>query len=355
MTHCEPSHTAPHADTETRFRAKAFADTVRLDDRSRIAVVQPHATTVAGADNRRRYLMHLFERLSRPSRSQIVRIANREVETRGLSTGFWTDIYHHAMTVSWPAFFAWAGAVFIILNSVYASLYFLGDNPVANVRSGSFLDFFFFSIETLATVGYGDMHPQSNYGHFIATVEIFTGMSCLAVMTGLVFARFSRPKARFVFAQYAVVTAHLGRPTLMARVANARHNTISGANAKLWLIQRETTPEGQTLRRYYELTLERHENPVFAFSWTIFHIIDEFSPLSGVTTDQLIKSEAALVLTISGFDDSSAQQLWARQGYSHKDIRWRHRFVDITSWSDDGRMLLDYEKFHDVVPDRVAA
>ena len=298
--------------------------------------------------------MRPFERLSRQTRSQTVRIANREVETRGLSTGLWTDVYHHAMTVSWPAFFASAAVIFIILNSVYGTLYFIGDKPVVNVRSESFLEFFFFSIETLATVGYGDMHPQTNYGHIVATIEIFTGMSFLAVMTGLVFARFSRPKARFVFAQHAVVAMHEGRQTLMICVANARHNTISGANARLWLIRAETTPEGHFLRRYYELTLQRRENPVFVFSWTIFHVIDEFSALSGFNEEHLSKSEAALVLTVNGFDDSSAQQLWARQGYSYKDIRWQHRYVDITSWAD-GRMVLDYEKFHDVVPEPASA
>ncbi len=150
--------------------------------------------------------MRPFERFARQPSSQIVRIANREVETRGLSTGFWTDLYHHAMTVPWPAFFGWAALVFMVLNGVFATLYGLGDKPVANVQSESFLQFFFFSIETLATVGYGDMHPQTDYAHVVATVEIFTGMSFLAVMTGLVFARFSRPKARFVFARSAVVT-----------------------------------------------------------------------------------------------------------------------------------------------------
>jgi len=297
--------------------------------------------------------MRPFERFARQPGSQIVRIANREVETRGLSTGFWTDLYHHAMTVSWPALFASAALVFMVLNGVFATLYGLGDKPVANVQSETFLQFFFFSIETLATVGYGDMHPQTNYGHVVATVEIFTGMSFLAVMTGLVFARFSRPKARFVFARNAVVTSYMRRPTLMIRLANARHNTISGATAKLWLIRREDIPEGQTLRRYYELTLERQENPIFAFSWTIFHIIDEFSPLAGHTPEQLAEGEGALLLTVTGFDDSSAQQLWARQSYSHQDIRWQHHYVDITSWAEE-RMILDYEKFHDVAPDKIS-
>src|SRR5262245_27288589 len=295
--------------------------------------------------------MRVFRRLSRENRSHIVRMTNREVETRGLSGGLWNDLYHHAMAVSWPAFFAWAAAVFVVLNTVFGTLFYLGDKPVANVRSETFLEYFFFSIETLATVGYGDMHPQTNYGHIVATVEIFTGMSFLAVMTGLVFARFSRPKARFVFARHAVITKYLSRPTLMIRVANARHNTISGATAKLWLIRGEVTPEGHVLRRYYELRLERNENPVFILSWTIFHVIDEFSALSGLDAEQLAKSQAALVLTVNGFDDASAQQLWARHAYAHRDLRWQHRYVDITSWNAD-RMMIDYRKFHDVVPEQ---
>jgi inward rectifier potassium channel len=113
------------------------------------------------------------------------------------------------------------------------------------------------AIETLATVGYGDMHPQSNYGHLIATTEIFTGMCFLAVMTGLIFARFSRPRARFVFAKSPVITRHEGRQTLMIRMANARHNAISRANARLWIMRAERTKEGDQPRRFYELTLDR--------------------------------------------------------------------------------------------------
>ena len=144
------------------------------------------------------------------------------------------------MTVHWPAFFGSAALIFIVLNAVFGFLYWLGDDPVANVSNTLPLplSLFYFSIETLATVGYGDMHPQTNYGHLVATVEIFTGMSFLAVMTGLIFARFSRPRARFVFAQHPVVASHQGQPTLMIRVANARDNTISQATARLWLFRR---------------------------------------------------------------------------------------------------------------------
>ena len=157
-------------------------------------------------------------------KSHLVTIGQREIETHGLGTGFWSDLYHRSLTVYWPVFFGTAAALFVALNAVYAFLYWLGDQPIANVAPNLPLplSLFYFSIETLATVGYGDMHPQTNYGHLVATAGIFTGMCFIAVMTGLIFARFSRPRARFIFAAHPVVTIHQGQPTLMIRVANAR-------------------------------------------------------------------------------------------------------------------------------------
>jgi inward rectifier potassium channel len=288
---------------------------------------------------------------SKEPKSHLVIVGDREIETRGLIPGFWTDLYHRSMTVSWPVFFGSAAGIFIFLNTIYASLFYLGDHPIANVADDLPLSLFYFSIETLATVGYGDMHPQTNYGHLVATVEIFTGMSFLAVMTGLIFARFSRPKARFVFAQYPVVANRQGVPTLMIRIANARHNTISQATARLWLIRRELTKEGETLRRFYELVLDRREHPVFSLSWTIFHEIDETSPLYRVSDADLADMDAALILNVGGVDDNSAQRLFDRKVYQHGDIRWQHRYRDITSVSKEGRLLLDYSKFHEVTPE----
>jgi inward rectifier potassium channel len=292
-----------------------------------------------------------LRRKRKKARSHLVRFGHREIETLGLSQGFWTDLYHRSMTVQWPVFFGSAALLFILLNAVFASVYFLGKAPIANASSEGYLDLFYFSIETLATVGYGDMHPQTNYGHFVATVEIFTGMCFLAVMTGLIFARFSRPRARFVFANNPVVTTHDGRLTLMIRMANARHNTISRASARLWLIRAERTKEGDQLRRFYELQLDRSEHPMFVLSWMLFHVIDETSPLHEVTPTALIESDALFVLNVGGLDDSSAQQLYARHVYSCRDIRWQQRYRDITSVSPQGRFLLDYTKFNDVVPD----
>jgi inward rectifier potassium channel len=287
-------------------------------------------------------------------KSHLITIGPREIETHGLGTGFWSDLYHRSMTVYWPVFFGSAALIFIGLNAVYGFLYWLGDNPIANVADNLPLplSLFYFSIETLATVGYGDMHPQTNYGHLIATVEIFTGMSFLAVMTGLIFARFSRPRARFVFARHPVITRYQGGPTLMIRIANARHNTISQATAELWVFKLELTQEREEFRRFYQLKLDRSEHPMFSLSWTLLHIIDETSPLFGVGPDDFADAEGALVLNLSGIDDSSAQRLYARQIYSRTDIRWQHRYRDITSLSPGGRLLLDYTKFHDVVPEQ---
>jgi inward rectifier potassium channel len=282
-----------------------------------------------------------------PGKSQIIRLGPREIETRGLVEGFWTDLYHRAMRVYWPVFFGTAAAIFMMLNTIFAFLFWLGKDPIANTSPDLPLSLFYFSIETLATVGYGDMHPQSNYGHVVATVEIFTGMCFLAVMTGLTFARFSRPRARFLFAKHLVVTTHQGHPTLMVRVANARNNTISRATARLWLFRVERTLEGRPFRRYYELLLDRHEHPVFGLTWSIFHTIDETSPLYRVTAHDLSAIDASFVLNLSGVDDSSAQELYARQLYSAQDIKWQSRYTDITSTTPSGRLVIDYSLFHE--------
>jgi len=291
---------------------------------------------------------------ARASRSHLVRIGPREVETHGLGTGFWSDLYHRSMTVYWPVFFGSAALIFVLLNAAFALLYWLGRDPIANVAPDlpQPLGLFYFSIETLATVGYGDMHPQTDYGHLVATVEIFTGMCFLAVMTGLIFARFSRPKARFVFARHPVVTTYQGEPTLMIRIANARHNTISQATARLWLFRLENTRERQQFRRYYELKLERREHPMFSLSWTLLHVIDQSSAFYGMTAEDFADAEGALIVNVDGVDDNSAQRLYARQIYSRHDIRWQHRYLDITSLSEQGRLVLDYTKFHEVVPEQ---
>jgi inward rectifier potassium channel len=292
----------------------------------------------------------MFKRWNeRAAKAQVVRFGGREIITEGLNLSFWADISHRCLTASWPAFIGGAVLVFIAFNAVFALFYWIGNQPIANVPGGAYIDYIYFSIETLSTAGYGDMHPQTHYGHFVAAVELFTGIFSMSLMTGLIFARFSRPKARLLFVEHPVVTNHEGKPTLMLRLANERHNIISNATAKLWLFKNIVSMEGETLRRFYELPLTKDLNPGLALSWTLYHILDEISPLYQTNAEDLEASKASFVVVVTGYDVVAAQTIHARKTYNYDDIRFGHRYVDILDTSDDSRLRVDYGKFHETL------
>src|SRR6202046_4015785 len=285
----------------------------------------------------------------RAAKAHVVRFGDREIVTEGLHLSFWADISHRCMTASWPSFIGGAVLVFVAFNAVFAAFYWIGNQPIANVPGGAYIDYIYFSIETLSTAGYGDMHPQTHYGHFVAAVELFTGIFSMSLMTGLIFARFSRPKARLLFADRPVVTNHDGKPTLMLRLANERHNIISSAIAKLWLLKNIVSMEGETLRRFYELPLTKDQNPGLALSWTLYHVLDENSPLSQANADDLEAIKASLVIVVTGYDIVAAQTVHARKTYNYRDVRFGHRYADILDTSDDGRLRVDYSRFHETI------
>ena len=286
-------------------------------------------------------------RSERTPKTRVVRFGSREIIAEGVHLNFWVDISHRCMTASWPAFIGGAAIVFLLFNAVFALLYWIGDQPVANVAGGSYIDYLYFSIETLSTAGYGDMHPQTHYGHFIATVELFTGIFSMSLMTGLIFARFARPNARLLFAEHPVISNHEGKRTLMVRFANERHNIIGNATARLWFLRDLESMEGQSLRRFYELPLTRNEHPALALSWTLFHVIDEASPLYGLTANDFEALNVSLVVVVSGYDVVAAQTVHARKSYDYPDIRFGHRYADILDTSEDGRLKIDYGRFHE--------
>jgi inward rectifier potassium channel len=279
--------------------------------------------------------------------ARVVRFGGREVVTEGLQLSFWADISHRCMTAKWPAFIGGAAFVFIVFNAFFAVLYWIGDDPISNVPHKAYIDYLYFSVETLSTAGYGDMHPQTHYGHFIAAVELFTGIFSMSLMTGLIFARFSRPSARLLFANNPVITEHDGVPTLMVRLANERHNVIGNATARLWLFKDDVTAEGHEVRRFHELPLMRNENPALALSWTVYHVIDNESPLYGLTAEHLDAADVSLVIVVSGYDVVAAQTVHARKPYEHSDIRFGHRYADVLGTTEDGRVRIDYGRFHD--------
>ncbi len=283
-------------------------------------------------------------------REKAFRIGEREIIAIGVKRSFWQDFSHQAMTIAWPGFIAATALAFVLINALFALAYLAGNQPVSAVAEANFIQYFYFSIETLATVGYGDMHPQTHYGHILASLESFTGIFCIALMTGLIFARFSRPQARILFADAPVISTDDGKPVFMLRLANERHNAIGDATAKLWLLRWYVTPEGRRYRGFVEMKLRRNENPTFQLSWTLFHVMDESSPLFGMTQADMETAEAAFTVTINGLDENSAQTVHARKAYAFADLRWGHRYADILS-TQAGRTRLDYRLFHDTEPE----
>jgi inward rectifier potassium channel len=279
-----------------------------------------------------------------------LRLGGREVLTEGLKSVGLRDGYHSFMTIGWPHLFARIASFFLAFDALFGLLYDLVPGCIANLNPPGFPGAFFFSVETLATVGYGDMHPQTLYGHIVAMVEIFVGLMSLALITGIMFARFSRPRARFLFARNAVIRPVDGKPTLMFRAANERQNVVQEASAQLRMLDDHVTVEGMRIRRLTDLALVRTHHPLFVLGWNIMHVIDETSPLFEADHASLEAMRAAFVLTLSGTDETTGQVLMARAEYRSDALRWNESFRDILEVAPDGTLHIDYGKFHDVEP-----
>lgn len=268
----------------------------------------------------------------------------------GMSRFSLRDPYYLVLTVSWPVFFALAVSFYMVTNLCFALAYYAVPGCINNAQPGVFLDHLFFSIETLATVGYGVMSPANVYAHVVASTEIIFGLMSMAVITGLVFTRFSRPRPRLLFSRVAVIGPYDRHPALMLRVVNERHGTVAEAGARLVLVRRALTANGKTMRRFIDLRLERPSTPIIGLSWTLIHPIDEQSPLWGLTAADLARDSDLLVASISGYDESISASVVARQTYTAGAILFDHEFVDVIDQLPTGEVVLDMARFHDAVP-----
>ncbi len=284
--------------------------------------------------------MRSLARLPRGQRLAIV---------KGQDRGRFMDIYHQVLTVSWPWFFLELAVAFIAVNLAFALLYLLDPRGIATARPGSFADAFFFSVQTLGTLGYGVMAPRTLYTNLLVTAESFSGILTIALFTGIIFARFSRPFARVVFSNVAVVAPFDGLPTLMFRAANQRGEAIIDASVVVSLARQHTTIEGVTMRRFQELKLLRSSNALFALSWTVMHTIDQDSPLYGLTRQEMIDQDMEIVVMLNGLDEILADRIYARHAYWADEILWNRRFVDVISVTPSGTRLVDLTLFHDTV------
>jgi inward rectifier potassium channel len=260
------------------------------------------------------------------------------------------DFYHSIMRATWPVTFAIIIASLTFVNLLYALVYMLLGDGVEGVRPGNFEDCFFFSVQTLATIGYGKMVPVTRAAHVIVTFEAFTGVIVTAMTTGILFAKFSRPTARVLFSNVCVIAPYEGKPTLMFRIANERSNRIVQASVKVSALRYVTTTEGHMHRRLIDLKLHRSDSAMFAITWTVFHTIDEASPFFGATSESLIKEQFGLVCTLVGLDETLAQTVHARHSWDANKILYDRRFVDVLVDNEDGTRVMDLGKFHDTIP-----
>ncbi|NJL79683.1 MAG: ATP-sensitive inward rectifier potassium channel 10 [Richelia sp. SM2_1_7] len=275
---------------------------------------------------------------------------NFNVVRKGVSKFDWGDLYHALLTLSWIKLFAVVAAGYVITNVLFAFLYLAAGDGVENMRQGDFSDAFFFSVQTMATIGYGAMYPKTLFANILVAIEALLGLLGVSMGSGLVFARFSLPKARVMFSSVAVIAPYNGVPTLMFRVANERQSWILEAQVNVSLLTSEITQEGQTMRRFYNLPLFRDRSSLFALTWTVMHPINENSPLYDITLDKMLGEEMEILITLTGIDQTVSENIHAHHSYIPTEIFWNHQFVDILTKTQDGRRSVDYNRFHDTTP-----
>jgi inward rectifier potassium channel len=275
-------------------------------------------------------------------RPRNIRVRSGQVELVKLNAKKfdWRDTYHLILNLSWPGFAAFVFSIYLLINLGFAGLYNLDPHSVAEMSS--FFDAFFFSVETLATVGYGHMYPDSLYGHLITMLEIMVGLFGLAVITGLIFVRFSRPTARIHFSKVAVITPFDGVPTLMIRVANLRHQAMVEPEFRMILMRDSITAEGEEVRRFRSLKLEFDHLIAFPAVLTVRHRIDEESPLFGMTPEDFQQQDVRILASIVGVDTVIVAPVQSLRDYNYDQFEWNRRFVEIYSENEEGDWTVDY-------------
>ena len=286
-----------------------------------------------------------------PSRAPpiVPRLPGQQVRRVGLHIPWRADLYHRALTLRWWEFLGLGCAVYLLINLLFAGLYLLQTGAIGGAPR-SFLNAFFFSVQTIATIGYGQMSPATVYANVLVTIETMAGLVFLALSTGVVFARISRPTARVVFGRVVTVAPQDGVPTLSFRIGNERSSQILEADVTVTLLRYERTLEGVPFRRFYTLPLARSHTPVFALTFTVMHHIGPDSPLHGATAESLAAEDAELLISVTGLEETTSQTVHARHSYLPEEILFGRRFADIFTTDADGARVLDYTRFHETGP-----
>lgn len=255
------------------------------------------------------------------------------------------DFYYHLLESSWPKLIFIIISFYIIVNIIFSLIYYNIGEGISNF-SGTLMDAFFFSIQTMSTIGYGFMAPTSLATNLVVVFQSTFGLISLAGITGIIFAKISRPHAKIIFSKNILYTTINDKRVLTFRIANARGNDIVEANLNASVLIKEVTPEGESFLKIHTMKLSREKTPFFKLSWVVFHEINDDSPLQNVSIDDPCLK--AIAITITGHDSTYSSTIYSRYNYNPTDIMKDRYFVDIMSEGADGEMMIDYSKFHDL-------
>jgi len=290
------------------------------------------------------------------SRESHQRLLNRDgtfnVTRTGLRFSSSINLYHSLLMMPWWRFLVILSAFYLVINGVFATIYVLCgpkalNGPGSGALESDFLRAFFFSVQTFATIGYGQIGPVGVAANLIVAFESFAGLLALALATGMIFARFSRPTAKILFSQSAIVAPYRGITAFEFRIANARKNQIIELGAKVLFSRVEN--QGKAERQFHELALERRKVTFFPLSWTIVHPIDEQSPLHGLTEEDLHRDNAEFLVLLTGIDETFSQTVHARSSYRADEIVWNAKFADIFNHPrGNDRVGIDMSRLHSI-------
>lgn len=316
-------------------------------------MTQKHTKTISKKEEENKDL-GLGSRVTQQSRERFLnRDGSYNVSRAGLPFFRSLNLYHYLLTMSWGMFFLFVVGFYFGVNILFAGGYFLcGPDALqgsqAMTTGDRLLEDFFFSVQTLATIGYGGLSPKGAAANILVTFQALAGGLGFALATGLLFARFSRPSAKIMFSEKAIIAPYREMTAFEFRIVNANSNELVDVNATVSLSRIEEH-QGKRVRRFYGLSLERDQVRFFPLHWVIVHPIDKNSPLSNVTPEELEKSDAEFLVLLTAVDDTSSQTVHARSSYKYDELVWGAKFSDIFT-TNTGEMGIDVRKLHDIEP-----
>lgn len=270
------------------------------------------------------------------------------VTRKGAPRAIWKDTYHWLLSTRWSVLVVLMTSLYLLANAGFAALFVLGGDCVQGVTPGSFVEAFWFSVQTMSTVGYGAMSPKTPYAHAVVTCEVIVGHALVAMSTGLMFVKFSRPTAHIVFSRPLLLSPFDGQDTLMFRLGNVRTNHIVDATIRVIMAHDDTTREGHTIRRLTDLSVVRDRSPMFVLSWLVMHRVDASSPLFELSDDDWRERQIELIITVTGVDETFGQAIHARYSYTVDQLHRGAAFADIISRDEQDRLTIDYSQFHEL-------